>query len=100
MSCAFCYRAREACESIIAVGESLGVCSGCVRDLEEVVLMDFPGEDLATVADRMLSDDAGPDTHPATPCVACAGNGKRIFGSQASLCYECLATCSAAIAHA
>lgn len=97
LSCCFCYRDSNSAGKFIPVGEHLGLCSDCIRNFAEVALLDFPGSDLDAVAGIMESDEGGPDTHPATPCVACGYDGKRIFGSEASLCYQCLAACGAAI---
>jgi len=97
LSCGFCYRDSNASEKFIPVGEHLGVCSDCIRNFAEIALLDFPDLGLDAVAELMESESDVPDTHPSTPCVACGYQGKRIFGSEASLCYHCLAACGAAI---
>lgn len=97
LSCCFCYRDSNTAERFIPVGEHLGLCSDCIKNFAAIALLDSPGSDLDAVAAFMESDDGAPDTHPNTPCVACGYDGKRIFGSEASLCYHCLAACGRAI---
>ena len=97
MSCGFCYRRSDACAQIIAVAPDLGVCSDCVRDLEEVVGLEFPDDPQAGEGSEWPTAHEAPETHPTVPCIACGDHGKRVFGSEASICSRCLAMCGEAL---